>query len=49
MKTGDALAHEHLVVVDDEEDILELVRYNLERGGLKVTCVTAAEEGQGAS
>ncbi|MCK4237302.1 MAG: response regulator [Candidatus Krumholzibacteria bacterium] len=38
------MAHEHLVVVDDEEDILELLQYNLERGGFKVTCVTSGEE-----
>ena len=38
------MAHEHVLVVDDEEDILELVRYNLVRGGFDVTTVTTGEE-----
>jgi two-component system phosphate regulon response regulator PhoB len=38
------MAHEHVLVVDDEEDILELVRYNLVRGGFDVTCVATGEE-----
>lgn len=38
------MAHERVLVVDDEEDILELVRYNLVRGGFDVTCVTTGEE-----
>lgn len=29
------MAKEKIVVVDDEEDILELVRFNLEREGYK--------------
>jgi two-component system alkaline phosphatase synthesis response regulator PhoP len=33
-----------ILVVDDEEDILELVRYNLERDGYSVTCVLTGEE-----
>ena len=32
------MAREHILVVDDEEDILELVRYNLEKAGYRVTC-----------
>jgi two-component system phosphate regulon response regulator PhoB len=32
-----------LLVVDDEEDILELVRYNLAKEGYHVTCVTSGE------
>ncbi|MGD2269935.1 MAG: response regulator transcription factor [Desulfobacterales bacterium] len=36
---------EKILVVDDEEDILELVRYHLAREGYHVTC---AETGEGA-
>lgn len=39
------MAKEHILVVDDEEDILELVRYNLAKDGYNVTCVTSGEEG----
>lgn len=35
------MAREHILVVDDEEDILELVRYNLEKAGYRVTCVAS--------
>lgn len=35
---------ERILVVDDEEDILELVRYNLEKDGYRVTCVTTGEQ-----
>ncbi len=38
------MAHEDILVVDDEEDILELVRYNLERDGFRVNCVTTGED-----
>ena len=31
-------------MVDDEEDILELVRYNLDREGYRVTCAATGEE-----
>jgi two-component system alkaline phosphatase synthesis response regulator PhoP len=34
----------HILVVDDEEDILELLRYNLTREGYETTCVTTGEE-----
>ena len=34
---------EHILVVDDEEDILELVRFNLEREGYRVTCTPSGE------
>jgi two-component system phosphate regulon response regulator PhoB len=34
---------EHILVVDDEEDILELLRYNLHREGYKVSCETTGE------
>jgi two-component system phosphate regulon response regulator PhoB len=33
-----------LLVVDDEEDILELLRYNLAREGYEVVCVSTGEE-----
>ncbi len=35
---------DRILVIDDEEDILELVRYNLEREGYHVTCVASGEE-----
>lgn len=38
------MAHERILVVDDEEDILELVRYNLVCGGYDVTGVTTGED-----
>jgi len=38
------MAHEKILVVDDEEDIQELVRYNLERNGYEVNCVSSGEE-----
>ncbi len=37
------MSKEHVLVVDDEEDILELVEYNLTREGYKVTCVETGE------
>ena len=37
------MAQEHILVVDDEEDIQELVRYNLVRNGLTVTVVGTGE------
>ncbi|MBW1916945.1 MAG: response regulator transcription factor [Deltaproteobacteria bacterium] len=39
------MAKEHILVVEDEEDILELVRYNLSREGFHLTGVTCGEEG----
>lgn len=38
------MANEHILVVDDEEDILSLVEYNLLKEGYKATCVAAGEE-----
>jgi len=35
---------EQILVVDDEEDILELVRYNLQREGYQVVCTTSGEK-----
>lgn len=37
------MAKENVLVVDDEEDIRELVRYNLAREGYKVQCVGTGE------
>ena len=39
------MAKEKILVVDDEEDILELVRYNLSREGYKILCAASGEEG----
>ncbi|MDD4858537.1 MAG: response regulator [Candidatus Krumholzibacteria bacterium] len=38
------MAAEHILVVDDEEDILELVSYNLMRAGYRVSTVASGEE-----
>jgi DNA-binding response OmpR family regulator len=38
---------ETILVVDDEEDILELVRYNLSREGYDVRCAVSGEEARG--
>ncbi len=38
------MANEHVLVVDDEENILELVKYNMVREGYKTTCVGTGEE-----
>ena len=35
---------ETILVVDDEEDILKLVDYNLSKEGYKVSCVTSGED-----
>jgi two-component system phosphate regulon response regulator PhoB len=38
------MAKERVLVVDDEEDILELVRYNLNKDGYKISCALTGEE-----
>lgn len=38
------MAQEKILVVDDEEDILELVRYNLAREGYQIACATSGEK-----
>ncbi len=38
------MAREKILVVDDEKDIIELIRYNLEKEGLKVISSTSGEE-----
>ena len=39
------MAKKSILVVDDEEDILELVKYNLTREGYSVFCASSGEEG----
>ena len=43
-KPGDPSSGAQILVVDDEEDLLELVRYNLTRDGFRVQGVTSGEE-----
>jgi two-component system, OmpR family, alkaline phosphatase synthesis response regulator PhoP len=38
------MAKEHILVVEDEEDILELLRYNLAKEGFRVTGAVSGEE-----
>jgi len=38
------MARERILVVDDEEDILELVSYNLDKDGYRVQCVATGED-----
>jgi len=38
------MLQKHILIVDDEEDILELVRYNLEINGFQTTCVSNGEQ-----
>jgi two-component system alkaline phosphatase synthesis response regulator PhoP len=39
------MAAKHILVVEDDKDILELIRYNLTRDGYTVTCNTSGEDG----
>ncbi len=39
------MAEEHILIIEDEEDVLELVRYNLVRNGYKVDTAMTGEEG----
>ncbi len=39
------MAHENILAVEDDEDILELLKYNLGKEGYRVTAVTTVEEG----
>lgn len=41
-KSG-VMARERILVVDDEEDLLELINYNLTKEGYRVTCVASGE------
>lgn len=38
------MAREHILIVEDEEDILELLRVSLSREGYQVACATSGEE-----
>jgi two-component system, OmpR family, alkaline phosphatase synthesis response regulator PhoP len=38
------MAKEKILVVDDEEDINELIEYNMERDGFQVRCAVSGEE-----
>jgi two-component system phosphate regulon response regulator PhoB len=38
------MAHERILVVEDEEEILELLRYNLARQGFRVSCAARGED-----
>ncbi|OHB55188.1 MAG: DNA-binding response regulator [Planctomycetes bacterium GWF2_50_10] len=38
------MSKESILIVDDEEDILELVRYNLEKEGYAITCSVNGED-----
>ncbi len=38
-----AMATQRVLVVDDEEDLLELVQYNLTKEGFQVRCVSTGE------
>lgn len=39
------MGKEHILVIEDEEDILALVHYNLIRAGYRVDCATSGEDG----
>lgn len=43
------MTHEHILVVDDERDILALVEYNLKKEGFAVACVRSGEEALAAT
>ena len=47
-KGGKAMNRAHILVVDDEADLLELVQYNLAAAGYDVTCVGSGEEAMAA-
>jgi two-component system alkaline phosphatase synthesis response regulator PhoP len=38
------MANENILIVDDEEDVLELIRYNLDRSGYHVETASSGEE-----
>jgi len=42
--TEKKMANEMILVVDDEEDILELIRYNLEKEGYRTVATTSGEQ-----
>jgi two-component system phosphate regulon response regulator PhoB len=44
MSIKESTAHHKILVVDDEEDLLELVRYTLAKEGHSITCVDTGEK-----
>jgi two-component system phosphate regulon response regulator PhoB len=44
MPQGHAKTKKHILVVEDHEDILALIHYNLTREGFRSTCATSGEE-----
>lgn len=44
IKTGRKMAHENILVVEDDEDILMLIRHNLVKDGFNVTAVSSGED-----
>ena len=42
-----SMVNDRILVVDDEEDLAELVRYNLTKEGYQVTCVGSGEQALG--
>jgi len=38
------MVKENILIVDDEEDVLELVRYNLDKNGYKISTATTGED-----
>jgi DNA-binding response OmpR family regulator len=38
------MANESILVVEDEADIAELIRYNLDKEGFRVTCAETGEQ-----
>lgn len=43
------MAREKILVIEDEDDIIELLTYNLTKEGYQVSCVTSGEEGLSAA
>jgi two-component system phosphate regulon response regulator PhoB len=39
------MSKEHILVIEDEEDILALIHFNLIKAGFRVECATTGEEG----
>jgi two-component system phosphate regulon response regulator PhoB len=39
------MAHENILVIEDEEDILELIQYNLSKDGFRIETALSGEEG----
>ena len=44
MSSNDSVVSHNILVVDDEEDLLELVRYTLAKEGHSITCVDTGEK-----